>query len=375
VGSLAIRLNVAGDGATLPSFSILTDAVVDPTYHLVHLGGFDAVSSADLISLTAPEHYNGAVAVSYAARDEEGTASTNSATDVVNVAPRLVPIRAADDAFALVQGHSVTFTLDQLLANDRDDNGDAFRMTSITQPAHGTLVVTLAHDQFAPPAALVSTTTGVFSATLADGSALPTWMVLDTATGIVTANPPLDVLGTYGLVYTLTDGASTATASASYAIDGNVGVSFTYTPDTDFVGNESLTYTLTDDRQAPVTAKVALTVAPALVAGNDRLSMNSDASLSITAASLLANDVSADHRTLTITSGAQPDIGSLAFDGTTIVYTAPHYADGKATFQYTVSDDEGHSEVASVTIAITSIDHAPDAPVINLTGEEDSLSR
>ena len=33
VGAIPVRLDVTGDGASLPDFSILTDVVVDPTYH------------------------------------------------------------------------------------------------------------------------------------------------------------------------------------------------------------------------------------------------------------------------------------------------------------------------------------------------------
>ena len=87
-------------------------------------------------------------------------------------------------------------------------------------------------------------------------------------------------------------------------------------------------------------------------------------------AALLANDVSADSRPLTITSVTAPSAGSLTFDGATLVYTATHYYDGTATFQYIVADDEGHSQTASVKLDITSIDHAPTANPIVIAGQE-----
>ena len=52
---------------------------------------------------------------------------------------------------------------------------------------------------------------------------------------------------------------------------------------------------------------VNLQVAPALVANDDRFSMASDSSLVVSAASLLANDVSADHQPLTVTAVTSPD--------------------------------------------------------------------
>ena len=79
---------------------------------------------------------------------------------------------------------------------------------------------------------------------------------------------------------------------------------------------------------------------------------------------------------MTITSVTPPSVGSISFDGSNIVFsaTAPalHYYDGEATFQYTVSDGNGHSQTAKVTLGITSIDHAPVANAIVLNGFEDA---
>ncbi len=375
VGAIQVRLDVTGDGASLPDFSILTDVVVDPTYHTIDardLNGFSVSTTPELLTLGAPDHYNGALAVSYTAVDEQGTVSLNAATDVVNVAPRLVPVRGVDDSYSVVQGHGVSFTLDDLLANDRDDNGDSFRAINIGQPAHGALVVTGALYDLAPPSTLTPTATSSFSATLADGSALPDWMTLDATTGHITANPPIDVLGNYAVIYSLTDTTGSQSAQSNFAIDGNQGVSFIYTPDPAYIGTDSLAYTLTDDRQSPVTVNVNLQVAPALVANDDSFGMASDSSLMLSAASVLANDVSADHQSLIVTAVTSPDVGGLTFDGTNIVYTAGHYQDGNATFQYTASDGEGHSQNATVTIHVTSIDHAPTANSISLQGLEDS---
>ena len=371
VGAIPVRLNVTGNGQDTPNFSILTDVVVDQTFTTLQQNAPTATVTPDLVTLTSPiPHDNGSIAVQYTAADEQGTQSINAATDVVNIAPELVPIRTQDASYSLVQGHAVTFTLDDVLANDRDDNGDPFRVIAVTQPADGTLVETGAWSTLAPPASLIPTATSSFSATLADGTALPDWMTLDPVSGTISANPPIDVLGSYTIDYTLTDGASVQTAQATYAIDGNQGVSFTYTPNVSYYGNDSFTYTVTDDKQTPVTGNVDLTVTPALIANNDEFSLNSDTPFTISAASLLAVDVSADNRPLTITSVTAPSDGGLTFDGTDIVYKSTHYYQGTATFDYTVADDEGHSQTATVTLDVTSIDHAPIANPIVFEGQE-----
>jgi Ca2+-binding RTX toxin-like protein len=371
VGAIPVRLDVVGNGLDTPDFSIMTDVVVDSTFQTLQQNAPTSTVAPDLVTLYSPvAHDNGSIAVQYTTVDEKGTASDNAATDVVNIAPRLVPIRTQDASYGLVQGHGVSFTLDDVLANDRDDNGDPFRVISFTQPADGTLVETGAHYDLAPPASLIATAASSFSATLADGTALPDWMTLDPTTGVISAHPPIDVLGTYTVQYTLTDGASTQTAQATYAIDGNQGVGFTYTPDPSYYGDDGITYTVTDDKQAPVTANVALHVAPALVANNDEFSLTSDSSITIGIASLLANDVSADDRPLTVTSVTPASAGSLTFDGSNIIYDSTHYYDGTATFDYTVADDQGHSQTALVTLDITSTDHAPIANPIVLEGQE-----
>ena len=351
VGSVPVRLDVIGDGLHTPNLSILTDVVVDATFKTLPSFGLTTSVTPELVTIGTPiAHDNGSIAVQYTSVDEKGTASTNSAVDVVDIAPRLVAISAVDDSVSVVQGHSVTFTLDDLLANDRDDNGDYFRVIDITQPAHGTLAITNARYDLAPPASLTPSATGVFSATLANGTALANWMTLDPATGIIVAQPPIDVFGVYTVTYTLSSGGATQTAQASYQIDGNQGVSFVYTPDPAYAGNDGVVYTLTDDKQIPVTAHVTLHVAQALVANDDMFATTSDATLDLSVAQLLANDVSADSRPLTITAIGTPSAGNLTFDGSIVAYTSTHYYDGKVTFQYTVADDEGHRETANVTL-------------------------
>src|SRR5262249_26193530 len=70
VGALPVRIDVAGDGVNLPSFSILTDVVVDPSYKFLDAqhfdaGSFSAVASPNVVTLHAPNNFNGELAVAY----------------------------------------------------------------------------------------------------------------------------------------------------------------------------------------------------------------------------------------------------------------------------------------------------------------------
>ncbi|HLQ45197.1 MAG TPA: tandem-95 repeat protein, partial [Planctomycetaceae bacterium] len=212
----------------------------------------------------------------------------------------------------------------------------------------------------------------LFSAVLADGAALPDWMELDPVTGHIMARPPLDYLGTQSVNFTLSDGTTTQSATATYALDGNVGVSFVYTPDPAYDGDDSLVYAITDDKQAPVQATVDLKVLAALVAKDDDFSLDSDTAFVIDPAALLANDVSADGSSLTLVSVTSPSHGTLSFDGSNYSYTSTHYFGGLDQFQYSVTDNNGHTQTANVNLHVTSIDHAPIAVDDHFDAVEDS---
>src|SRR5262249_54000473 len=137
-------------------------------------------------------------------------------------------------------------------------------------------------------------------------------------------------------------------------------------------GDDSLVYGITDDKQAPVQAAVDLKVTAALIAADDDFSLNSDAAFVIDPAALLANDVSADGLSLTLVSATGPGHGTLSFDGSRYTYTSTHYFGGVDQFQYSVTDNDGHTQTANVKLHVTSIDHAPIAAADHFDALEDS---
>ncbi|MCM5704388.1 retention module-containing protein, partial [Larsenimonas salina] len=93
---------------------------------------------------------------------------------------------------------------------------------------------------------------------------------------------------------------------------------------------------------------------------NDALTTAEDTALVIAPDTLLANDSDADGDTLTITgvSGGQGGAATLNADGT-ITFTPAANFSGDATFRYTVSDGQGGSDTATVTVAVTGVNDAP----------------
>jgi Ca2+-binding RTX toxin-like protein len=104
------------------------------------------------------------------------------------------------------------------------------------------------------------------------------------------------------------------------------------------------------------TATATVTVNPvndgAPVTVGENYSTVVDTPIIITKAALLANDTLLDHAT--ITSVSTPSSGTLVLsgDGTYYTYTPPPGATGAPSFTYTVTDDDGQTSTATVSINV-----------------------
>ena len=85
---------------------------------------------------------------------------------------RELPVANADAAWVLAES-TLTLALSDLKTNDRDDDGDLLHITAIATARNGDLAVTLGVVDLVPPATIEAAEGAVFTARLADGSALP----------------------------------------------------------------------------------------------------------------------------------------------------------------------------------------------------------
>ncbi|WP_404333516.1 tandem-95 repeat protein [Sphingomonas sp. MMS12-HWE2-04] len=359
VGAVPVRLDIAGNGSTIPAMSIITEVEVDPTYHLITsgLGGFSTGTAPEQINLHAPTDFNGTIAILYNAQDEKGGASIDPATILFDVAPDAEKPSAGADGYQVREAETVSFRVIDLLANDRDDDGDRLRVTAITAPTNGAIAIALATVTLGVPAALAAEG-ATWSAKLTDGSALPDWMVVDAATGTITAIVPLELRKSFDVVWTRNDGV---TGSATRFFDGNLAT-ITYTPNNGFAGLDGIGYTLTDDQQGAVTGQVTLDVLSRFDAPNavtDRFQGLEETVLSLTPADLLANDYDVDGDPIRFLDVLNPVNGTVSFDGTTILFTPRGDWDGLASFDYTVTDDTHGTSVGHVEIDVRPTNHAP----------------
>ena len=377
IGGLPIRLDVTGNGGTLPNLSIITDVIVDTGFSLVDdsAGRFGLHTSGEQIDLNAPEDFNGSIAISYTTIDEKGGISQNSGVIVFNVLPTAEKPDAVADSLATVQGEPLTFALMDLLRNDREDDGDYLRVKSVSATGHGTLVVNDGIVEYDAPSG-IGAPGATWSAKLADGSDLPAWMSVDAATGKITATVPFDFRQTLGIVWTATLGGDSASAGSSRLFDGKLVATVTYTPEADWSGNDGFTYVITDDRQGDSSASVSIAVearneAPYAVA--DSFSTLEETPITIAPAALLANDRDVDGDPIRFVDVLNPVHGTIGYDvDGNIVFTPDADFSGAASFDYIITDDVDGSRTGTVTINVQSTNHAPSAVADQFTTAEDT---
>ena len=134
----------------------------------------------------------------------------------------------------------------------------------------------------------------------------------------------------------------------------------TYTPDPDYNGPDQFTYSVTDLKGHYTTATVRVTVTPV----NDNpvaVADAADATAGVPVAiAVLANDTDVDGDALSVSAAGPAGHGTVAVnpDGT-VSYTAAADYVGTDAFDYTVSDGNGGSATATVSVAVAAGNRKP----------------
>ena len=200
-----------------------------------------------------------------------------------------------------------------------------------------------------------------------EGSALLNFALLDNDTdvdaGAVLSVKSLDTTGTKGNVVLNPDGTVSYDPSGEFEHLGQDDFAF-----------DTFSYTVQDEHGATDTATVTMKVTgvnDAPVAGDDFAATDEDTHISISSASLLGNDTDVDAEDkLSLhsvdTTGTK---GSVTFNGDGSVRYDPtgkfdSLKPGEIdfdTFSYTVQDEHGATDTATVTVEITGVNDAPNA--------------
>ncbi|PIE16616.1 MAG: hypothetical protein CSA68_01705 [Rhodobacterales bacterium] len=126
-----------------------------------------------------------------------------------------------------------------------------------------------------------------------------------------------------------------------------------YTPDADYNGDDTITYEISDGNGGTDTAEVAVTINPVnddpvAVDDSDTTALNTPVTIDV-----LANDTDVDGDTLSIVGTPTSPDGTVEVnaDGT-ITFTPNDGFTGDATIDYEITDGNGGSDAAIVTVTV-----------------------
>jgi hypothetical protein len=171
------------------------------------------------------------------------------------------------------------------------------------------------------------------------------------------------------------DGNTLTITGAGVGVNGTAGYimntnSVTFTPTPGYTGPASFTYAISDGNGGTATATVNLTILPSsnhppVAVSDSGFTTTRDTALSISAATLLANDTDQDADPLAIT-GANGGINGIAtFNAqtNTVTFTPTAGYTGPASFIYAVSDGKGGTDSTTVSLNVNAPPNQPPVAV------------
>lgn len=360
-----LTVNVLTNDSDPNGDSISVTSVTDP------LNG-TAVIDPGLASVTyTPDpDFCGADSFDYTISDGLGgsdTASVSMSVTCVNDPPV-----AVDDAAVTPEDTEIIINV---VANDSDVDGPSIALSLVSDPPKGAAtIVSPTQIKYVPDTNFCGADT--FTYVISDGSATDSASV-NVTVGCINDGPNAvddsastteDTFVVINVLANDTDAEGdpltvigvTDPPNGTSAINPG-GTSLTYTPDPDFCGADSFGYTVSDpsgeEDSALVVPVNVICVNDAPVANNDAVVTPEDTQISI---DVRANDTDPDGDLIVVVSATDPangtaQIGSSYF----ITYTPDPNFCGADSFDYTISDGNGESDTATVTMTISCVNDAP----------------
>ena len=361
--------------------------VSDPAHGTVSL------NTDGSFTYTPTAGYTGADSFTYKAND--GAADSNVATVTITVVNANHAPVAVNDAYSTNENMPLMVAPSAgVLANDTDAEGDPLTAIKVSNPAHGGIVLLNPNGAliYAPPSPDF-TGEDYFTYKANDGAAgagADSNVVTVTITVVHVNHAPVAVSDAYttaqGTPLTVApaagvlsndtdaDGDPLTAVKVSNSAHGGIvllnpnGALVYAPPAPDFTGVDSFTYKANDGAAGAGADSNVVTVTVAVVhvnhaptAVNDAYSTNEDTLLTVTSsAGVLSNDTDADGDPLIAVKASDPAHGALTLnaDGS-FVYTPTANYHGADSFTYRANDGAADSNVATVTITVVHVNHAP----------------
>jgi VCBS repeat-containing protein len=343
--------------------ALTVTAVSDP------LHGTAAIDLDGSVGYAADPDYHGLDTFEYTIQNTDGDDATGTVT--ITVTPVNDEPVAVDDVLVTTLATPGTVAV---LANDSDVDGDGLTTTAVGTAAHGSTSLGLDGSiTYTPAGGYVGSDT--FTYTIEDGvggsasatvqvsvvsTNAPPVAVDDSATTTEDTPVTIDVLANDsdpdGGALTVTIVGSPGQGDAAIDASGDI----VYSPDADSSGADSFDYTVADSIGATDTATVQVTVE----AGNDPPVAADDSATTaedtVVLIDVLANDADPDGDGLSVSSVGTPTAGSATIepDGR-IRYEPLADVTGTDAFGYTLSDGDGATDTATVTVTISPANDIP----------------
>ncbi len=318
-------------------------------------------------------NFSGTDSITYIASD--GQLSSALSTITVNVAP----VNDAPVADSLnVNGTEDTAVTLVLSANDPE--GSALSFEILTQPTHGTLSGTVPSLSYQPASQFAGSDS--FTYRVNDGE-----LDSNIATVTITIDAVNDAPIAVDLIVSTDENTPVGIQLSASDAEGDpltytllsmpengtlsgVGSQINYTPNNGFVGNDTFTYQASDTEANSNAASVTVVVNnlnDAPLAQDLTQTLQEDSSVAI---QLSATDP--DQDTLSFAIVTMPSNGNLTGDGVNWTYTPADNFSGLDSFTYRANDGVVDSNLATVTLTVSSVNDAPTANSINTSTDEDT---
>jgi uncharacterized protein (TIGR03382 family) len=371
-------IDVLGNDTGLGDGPIVVTITTPPQH------GSVTVEADGTITYAPDPDYSGPDSFAYTITDNDGQTAT--ATVTIDVTAIDDTPAAVDDTATVAEDGTTTVPV---LANDTGLGDAPIAVTITAQPTHGTVVVNPDNTvTYTPDPDYHGADSVEYTVTDGDGQtstarvAITVTSVDDVPLALPDAPSVVEDTPTPIAVLDNDTGLGDGPITVTIAIDPTHGTvvvnpdgTVTYTPDPDYSGPDTFSYTVTDGNGQTSTAAVVVTVTPiddVPTAAADTATIVEDTP---TAIDLLGNDTGLGDGPITVTITTPPEHGEVVVNGDgTVTYTPDPDYHGPDTFAYTVTDADGQTSTATVTLDVTSVSDTPAAVADDVAATEDAAS-